>query len=1124
MKKIGVLLFFLICLTASAQTKFSNSRSKKVSVIKDSIQISAVSISPVNFKLYSKGKEINPKEYKIDYQKSLLVIDSKVYTNIEVEYTAYPDFLTETYAPLSKELIVPTSRNTNNLYRITEEKDEGQIPFDGLYTQGSLARGLTIGNNQDAVTTSSLDLQISGKLSKDINIKASISDSNIPIQKNGYSQQIEEFDRIFIELFTNKWMLKAGDININNDETDFLRFDKKVAGVSVDVTPNGENSKNHFKASGALVRGRFSRYLFRGIDGNQGPYKLLGPNGEVSIIILSGSETIYVNGKPIKRGNQNDYTIDYNTSEITFTTTFPVTAAMRITAEFQYSDRNYTRFVTYNKATHTSEKLEIGGYFYSENDAKNQPLQQNLSEEQKKVLSEAGNDTNQMSSSSASRAEYEENKILYKKTTIGASEIFVLSENPEDELYTVTFSNIGENLGSYQILQTTAVGRTFQYTGPNTGNYDPVIQLIAPTKKQVALAKAIYRPNSKTTLKSEIALSDNNKNLFSSLDNENNKGAAAKVGWSQVYTDGKWLVKSDVNFDYLEEDFSSVERIYNVEFTRDWNLKNPTGTQEFLRSQIFISNKKNTDFSYSFESLKYQNSFSGYKHILRGNITKEKSSIQANASYLKNEGTAQKGSFMKANILINHAMRNSWIGAIFDSENNLQTDVQTKKINLESQKYLSFGGFVGVGDSTKVFVKLGIDFRQNDSLQTEQIKRVNNVQSYYLNSKLVAKKNTQIAAYINYRNVENIFRDNTNTLNSRISYSQKLFRNFISWNSIYETSSGTSPQQQFAYVKTEPGQGFYTWKDYNGNGIEEFEEFEIAKFADEADYLRVTLPTVNYIRVNQSKFSQSLNINPIRWKTKTDLRRIISQFSNQSFILLDTKKTRNGNGFDLNPFTTSVPSVIGLLQTLKNSFFFRRGLQNYSTTYIYSNSQTTTNLGIGFQTNKNLLRQLNFQHRMGPFWLFDLKLSQKNTNSDNENYVDRNYKIGSDEINPMLTYSFSTNSNFSLATEYKDKKEQNNLSNLKLFKIGTSYQYSHPKKGAIIADFNLYQNKFTGTENSPIAYEMLEGLQPGNNLVWSLVIQKKLTSYLDLNINYSGRKSESTNATHIGSVQLRAVF
>ena len=1124
MKNIGIVLLFLFCFAGSAQTQFSNSKHTSITAKTDSIQVSSVSISPTNFKVYHNDNLIPPNEYVVDFGKALLVLDSKKYKNLRIEYTAYPDFLTEKYAPLSKNLIVPNSENTSNMFRLRNTNNEGASPFQGLYTQGSLARGITVGNNQDAVTNSSLDLQISGKISKDVTLKASISDSNIPIQKNGYSQQIEEFDRVFIELFTKQWSLKAGDINLSNQETNFLRFDKKVAGLSVDVTPTKPDSENLFKASGALVRGRFTRHQFTGIDGNQGPYKLLGPNNESYIVILSGSETIYVNGSPLTRGAQNDYTIDYNTSEITFTTTFPITSNMRISAEFQYSDRNYTRFVSYNKASHKSEKLEIGGYFYAESDAKDQPLQQNLSDEQKEILGNAGNDTSKMRSESAYPEAYDENKILYKKTTNGAVEIFEFSQNPEDELYAVTFSFVGENIGSYQLRETTAIGRIFEYLGPNMGDYAPIIQLVAPTKLQVAVANLRYNPNQNTSLDTEVAFSDNNQNLFSSIDNENNTGLAAKVGWTQLYTDKKWLVKSTVNVDYLEESFKSIQRIYNVEFARDWNLENPTGNQEFIRSELLISNKKNSDFSYNFESLQYGDSFRGTRHLFNSNITAGKTVAHANASLLDNKSTLEQSTFLKANASIKHTFKTTWIGAVFATEDNQRKDISTKKLNLLSQRFLSYGAFIGIGDSTKVHAKIGVEFRNNDSVRNEQLTRANNSKNYYIKSQLVQHKNAQVGVYINYRTVDNVYQDDSNSLNSRLNYSQKLFQNFMRWTTIYETSSGTSPQQQFAYIKTEPGQGFYTWIDYNNNGIQEFEEFEVAKFSDQADYLRVTLPSIQYINVNQTKFSQSLHINPIQWRSSEGIKKTLSQFSNQSYILVDTKKERDGSGFDLNPFDPNNPNVLGLINTLKNSFFFRRGLQNYSTTYSYSKSQTKNNLGIGFQENTNTVRQLAFQHKLGAFWLVDLKGSHLNTESNSENYNERNYEIKSQEINPLLTYSFSKNSNFSLNYEYKNKDEVLTFSTLELHKIGSSYQYAHPEKGALLADFNLYKNTFNGIENSPVAYEMLEGLQPGNNFVWNMIAQRKLTSYLHININYSGRKSETSKTIHTGSVQIRAVF
>ena len=98
------------------------------------------------------------------------------------------------------------------------------------------------------------------------------------------------------------------------------------------------------------------------------------------------------------------------------------------------------------------------------------------------------------------------------------------------------------------------------------------------------------------------------------------------------------------------------------------------------------------------------------------------------------------------------------------------------------------------------------------------------------------------------------------------------------------------------------------------------------------------------------------------------------------------------------------------------------------------------------------------------------------------------------------------------------------METLKQQQIGISFNYSSDSKFTVNGEFSLFNNDFVGNSLSPVAFQMLEGLQPGKNSTWRLLLQKNLTEYLDININYQGRKSDTSTTIHTGNVQLRAFF
>lgn len=1139
MLRNGLLWLLLFCAAAvQAQQVPTPYKTRRVFAVNDTIRIDSVSINPAQFSLKDvAGADIDTSYYKVDFSKSLIVFKNgyRPADSLQVGYLAYPDFLTRKYSLYDRKRVVPNDATAGERYSFNNNAANILKPFSGLNTSGSITRGITVGNNQNAVVNSNLDLQITGKLSDKVSLRASIQDTNIPLQEGGYSQKLDEFDQIFIEMFSDKWAIRAGDLFLENRQSRFLNFNKKVQGLNATVIFGDESNKTTVNAAAALVRGQYARSTFTGTEGNQGPYKLTGSNGELYVLVISGSERVYVNGVLLERGESNDYVIDYNAGEITFTSLFPITSEMRINVEYQYSNQNYSRFVTYGAVTHEAEDWSVGTYIYSESDMKNQPLQQSLTPEQVAVLQQAGDDPNLMSAPSAYPDAYNENKVLYRRDIIAGAEIYVYSNNPDDELFNVTFTNVGTNQGNYVPSATTSITRIYEYVAPINGipqgNYEPVTKLTAPAKIQIATVMGKYNPNEKTLIDFEAGISNNDLNLFSPVDDGNNNGLALRLdGRQRLFTQEKWQVDAFANYQFVQKDFRTIERLFNIEFNRDWNLNNLVTTdydQSYLVAGTTVTLPKKGQATYQLEKLDFGNGFSGTRHVLNGQMTLNKLYLQNNGSALKSDGAYSNSSFLRNEALAKYHFGKNWAGASFRAENNEEKLKETGQFSVLSQRFTEYGAFVGRGDSTKVYVELGYLQRSNDSLVGTLLEKVNTSRSYYLKSRLMKTERGDLTVFVNYRNLK--FTDKTignqPSINSRVLYNDRYWGQLLQVTTAFETASGTIAEQEFTYVEVAAGQGVYMWNDYNGNGIQEIQEFEIAPYPDLAKYVRVYLPNRVYRGTHQNKFSQSVTFNPGQWQNEGGFKQFLSHFYNQASYIVDRKINRRGSKFDLNPFSNSEEDLLGLNSSLRNSIFYNRGKQKHSVTYTYLDTRARSLLSVGSQDAKLRSNQVQYAHLIQKTWLMGFTGQQSKTTSSAENYQGRDYTINSYQLAPKVSYIFSRNASWDVFYEYGEKENTiNGLENLAQQRMGTSFSYASEKGFTSSGEFSLYKNDFTGDASTAAAYQMLQGLTAGQNLTWRLLLQKNLTRFLDVNVGYQGRKSETSKAIHTGSVQLRAYF
>ena len=1145
------LLFHLFF--ANAQ-QISNYREFDVVVNNDTIQMDSLSIIDDSEIIYFGNLMLDSSWYQIDYIKGVLILNSKksnelMGKKLRVSFRVFPLSFSKSYQHKNNNQIEQLGDIAKNPFLFEYEvKNEDIFYLDGLNKSGSISRGVGFGNNQDLSVNSNLNLQLGGKISDNINILASISDDNIPIQAEGNTQQLQDFDQVYIQLFSDEWKLTAGDFYLERPKSYFMNFNKKAQGGSFQVTTPLSKKENAATTSpsisAAVSRGKFARNKINGIEGNQGPYRLRGAENENFIIILSGTEQVFIDGMLLKRGNEFDYIIDYNTAELTFTSNRLITKDSRIVIEFQYSDRNFARTLMHIGNEFESKKLSLSFNFYSEQDSKNQPLLQDLDDNQKLLLSNIGDSLQNAIVPNIRLVEFDANKVLYKMIdTLGFDSVFVFSTNPDSAIYQLGFSFVGLNNGNYKQIQSSANGKVFEWQVPvggiSQGDFEPVILLVTPKQKQMTTLGGEYRISENSKIMWEGAISKNDINTFSDKNSGDDVGYAFKMNtFNRIDFDKEnkksWKLNLGTNYEYIELNFSPIERFRLVEFERDWNILNAqfNSDQHIVGATVGIEKKEKASITYHVNYLTNINEFNGIKNAMFVTTNHKGFSLKADGSFLKTDGL-NNTEFLRHKAVLTKQMGWIVLGVGEETEQNKIFINQSDTLQATSFEFKILQAFIHNADTTKNKFMISYKQREDNAPIVTDFFAATLAEDVELSMSLLKFKNHKLRSTFTYRKLNIVSTTLSNlkpeeTVLARTEYNGKFFKSLLTTNTYYEIGSGLEIKKEFLFVEVQPGQGTHTYiGDINQNGVKDLNEFEVAAFQDQANFIKIFTPTNEFIKTFTNQFNQGFFLQPesIFGKEK-GVKKLISRFSNRTNYRASRKVANKDNYF--NPFVTDIndSSLITINMGILNTFYFNRTDTKFGADYTYQDNKDKSLLTNGVDARRTLLNTVKARWNITRVYTLNFMVSQTEKESFSEFFSNRNFNLTINEIEPGFSFQPSVKMKLSLLFNYKEK------TNLPVYggeksiakKGGVELRYNIASKGSLRAIYNYIDNSFSETDNASLEFEMLEGLKRGINNTWEVSYQQNLSKYMQLSINYNGRKSENTNVIHAGGVQVRAFF
>jgi len=1121
---------------------------------------------------------IQGEDYRLNYRNGNIIFSRELFRkysldttriyDLRVQYDLFPFILKDEYSNF--DMIIERDTLTGDTVQVAvQKKDVLENLFEGssLEKSGSIFRGVTIGSNRDLTLNSGFRLQLNGKLTKDIDLTAALTDENTPIQPEGNTLKLQELDKVFIEIKSSTLGATIGDIDLSFPKSEFLNFNRKIQGAK----GFGEFDFGKFLVTGAVSKGKFNTNSFNGSDGVQGPYRLTGANNEINILVLSGTEKVFIDGVPMTRGEQADYVIDYGLGQVTFTNKRLITNASRIVIDFEYSERKYSRTfaAVSNKVDFFQKKLSMGFSYLNETDNENKTIDFTLSDSDKVILKNAGNDPTKAVKSGVTIAGRDTvthrgiGSYVQVDTLIGSGTYTIYRFAPGDSnaIYNVNFSYVGSGKGDY-------ISRsTFQYefAGIGGGSYAPIVFLPTPTAYQLADVTLEYSPfkDKSLNISFESAYSNLNKNKFS--DNNTNNGGAALFGnIGYVKNDIKLLgIKfRSIDFGYkqrvINKLFNSLDRINSVEFNRNFDVQDTAvSTEDYKEANLNLGIGNYFKFGGNFGQLKRGDYFDSKRTIATiefnnpaapldtVSLPKFKYAFENISS--TNDNYSISGSWMKHNAFLGYRkffgekkLSATYMEFVFqfnsEDRKNKYTGLTGDSLRAESFNFKELTPRLSLNNLLNFSLFAEYNYRKDNNAYKGVMSNLSDLMTQKYGFAYTGANwfSSSFSLSIQKREYSDFALENGNTnaktvlVDSRVRISP--LNSAIQTDLLYNISSERTAKIQKLFVLVPIGQGNYIYLgDLNNNGIQDENEFQLVNY--DGNYVKLNVPTDQFYPTVDLRASARIYLKPSRYHNfsgENIFSEFINNLSTETILRVDEKSkdpvTENLYYMHLGTFLNDSNTIAGI-QWIQQDINLFENNASYSVLLRYIQQRGLNQYSSGNERLYNVQRLVRLKLGLTS----DMTTQFEYTNKTDRNAAPvnslRNRDIIANGLNSDLTYrpiqeiESGLQINVSRATDFYPLQSTRADINQQILRFIYSFASSGRLRLEVERD-EIIMN--TNTLSFP--FELTNGRAAGKSYFWRVVFDYNITKNIQANINYDGRSEGNKQVIHTGKAQVTAFF
>ena len=481
---------------------------------------------------------------------------------------------------------------------------------------------------------------------------------------------------------------------------------------------------------------------------------------------------------------------------------------------------------------------------------------------------------------------------------------------------------------------------------------------------------------------------------------------------------------------------------------------------------------------------------------------------------------------------LNHTV----LGATFQQEDNRIRELQTDTLRYNAYRFSIASAYLRTPESQPMRYALTYTHRNDELPRANAL--LTQSHSHTVDARLgISKWKDHLIAFTgSYRRLivdDTLFNNQKGeeTGLGRLEYTGTLLRGAVQLQTLYETGAGQEQKRTFTYVEVPAGQGIYTWVDYNSNGVQEANEFEIALYPDQKKFIRIFTPTNEYVRVNYVTFNQSLSLEPSAYFGPAALKgwkKFVGRFSDQGSLQITNRLTNTSGTEAINPFIPALRDdrIIIAATSLSNTAFFNRSSTAYGLDYTYLHNTSKQLLTYGVEGLSNTQHTGRLRWNITPSFSTNIYARTGLRSYESALSDGRTYAVHSNSGEPSLAWMHRGILRITGTFRYEDRRNEELYGgeHAIIQRVDLEFRYSRPVSGVLVLRGSYAGITYDGLTTSPVAFTILDALQPGANFLWYANWDRRVSKGIELSLEYEGRKPGIGSVVHTGRMTVRAIL